>query len=376
MQTNSYERLFFIGAKSYLLINFIIMQYNIKITKTENSKIGGLDFNNIPFGKIFSDHMFVADFIDGKWQNAEIRPLEPIPTHPGNLAWHYGQAIFEGMKVSKSKAGNPILFRPEKHLERINESARRMCMAEVPLELFLEGLKELVKIDKAWIPPQEGSALYVRPLLYATDSSIGVRPSDTYKLIIMTLPVGPYYTEPVKLKAHEYYVRAVVGGVGEAKTAGNYAASLMPAKAAREEGYDQIMWLDGIEHKYVQEVGTMNIFFVIGDQVITPATDGAILKGITRDCAITILKHKGYDVVERPITINEIIDAYKAGNLKEAFGTGTAAVVSPVKLIGYKDEKIELNPDTFIICPSIKDTINKMRTEEIADEFGWLEEVK
>lgn len=347
----------------------------IKITKVTNSKIASLDFENIPFGKVFSDHMFVADYYDGKWQSAEIVPLDLIPTHPGNLAWHYGQAIFEGMKASKSKDGNPLLFRTKKHLERINESAKRMCMAEVPYELFITGLTELVKLDVNWIPPQEGSALYIRPLLYATDSSIGVRQSDTYRLIIMTLPVGPYYTAPVKLKADQFYVRAAVGGVGEAKTAGNYAASLYPAKLAKEEGYDQIMWLDAIHHKYIQEVGTMNIFFVIGDEIITPATDGAILKGITRDCALQVLRTKGYNVVERPITIDEVIEANKNGQLKEIFGTGTAAVVSPVSLVGYKDQSITLDPSNFVISTLIKDTINKIRIQELPDEYGWLEEV-
>ena len=351
------------------------MNSEIKITRTANSRIDSLDFNNIPFGKVFTDHMFVVDYADGQWVNPEIVPLDMIPTHPGNLAWHYGQAIFEGMKASKSKAGNPLLFRPEQHSVRLNESARRMCMPEIPADLFLDGLRKLVAIDAAWIPPQEGSALYIRPLMYATDESIGVRQSDTYKFIIMCLPVGPYYNQPVKLKADEHYVRAVVGGVGEAKTAGNYAASLLPARNARAEGYDQVMWLDAIHHKFVQEVGTMNIFFVIDGEVVTPATDGAILKGITRACAIQLLEDKGMKVVERPVTIDELVLASQNGTLQEVFGTGTAAVVSPVSLIGYKDTRIELDPDSFTIAPMIKDTINKLRTQEVEDKFHWLEEV-
>ncbi len=351
------------------------MHQDIKITRTANSRIDSLDFNNIPFGKIFTDHMFVVDYKDGQWVNPEILPLDMIPTHPGNLAWHYGQAIFEGMKASKSKAGNALLFRPEQHAIRLNESARRMCMPEIPAELFLDGLRKLVALDVAWIPPQEGSALYIRPLMYATDESIGVRQSDTYKFIIMCLPVGPYYNQPVKLKADEFYVRAVQGGVGEAKTAGNYAASLLPAKLAKEEGYDQIMWLDAIHHKFVQEVGTMNIFFVINNEVITPATDGAILKGITRACAIELLESKGITVVQRPISIDEVVLASQNGTLQEVFGTGTAAVVSPVSLIGYKEEKIELDPSKYTIAPMIKDTINKLRTQDVPDTFHWLEEL-
>jgi branched-chain amino acid aminotransferase len=334
-----------------------------------------LDFNNIPFGKIFSDHMLVADYKDGKWGQPEIVPVDYIPTHPGNLAWHYGQSIFEGMKASKSKSGNPLLLRPEKHLERMNASAARMCMPEIPYDLFMDGLKALLKLDVAWIPPQEGSALYLRPLLYATDESIGVRQSDTYKFIIMTLPVGPYYSHPVKLKADSHYVRAVDGGVGEAKTAGNYAASLYPAKIAKEEGFDQIMWLDAIHHKFVQEVGTMNIFFVINDEVITPSTSGSILKGITRDTIITVLKDQGYNIVERPINIDEIVAAHANGSLKEVFGTGTAAVVSEVSLISYKGHNMELDPSKFIIAPLAKNTINKLRIQEVEDKFNWLVEV-
>lgn len=348
------------------------MKPSIKITLTNQTKIGSLDFNNIPFGKVFSDHMFVMDYLDGQWTNMEIRPLAPIPTHPGNLAWHYGQAIFEGMKASKGKDGQPLLFRPEKHLERINESAERMCMPAISGEVFLEALKQLLTIDAAWIPPAEGSALYLRPLMYATDESIGVRQSDTYKFIIMTLPVGPYYSHPVKLLADENYVRAVVGGVGEAKTAGNYAASLYPAKLAKQQGFDQIMWLDAIHHKFIQEVGTMNIFFVIGNEVLTPIPDGAILKGITKDCVMTVLKEKGYKVQERIISIDEIVLAYKNGDLKEVFGAGTAAVVSNVSQIKYKDVDIQLNPDTFVIAPMAKSIINKVRTQEIEDKHNWL----
>jgi branched-chain amino acid aminotransferase len=351
------------------------MYPEIKITKTTNSKLSSLDFNHIPFGKIFSDHMFSMDYANGVWSNPEIIPFGDINTHPGNLAWHYGQSIFEGMKASLGKKGNPILFRPEKHVDRINESARRMCMPEIPGHLFLAGVRALLKCEIDWIPPAEGSALYLRPIYFATDESIGVRPSDTYKFLILALPVGPYYSAPVRLKADSHYVRAVVGGVGEAKTAGNYAASLYPAKKAVDEGFDQVMWLDAIHHKFVQEVGTMNIFFVIGNEVVTPATDGAILKGITRDCIMTVLRDKGYNVVERPITIDEVVLAHKNGDLKEVFGTGTAAVVSPVSHVGYKEVRMDLDVDNYKIAPMIKDLINKIRVQEAEDKFGWLVEL-
>ncbi|MBP9197325.1 MAG: branched-chain amino acid aminotransferase, partial [Saprospiraceae bacterium] len=321
------------------------MSYSFKITKTDQSSLSKVDFNNIPFGKTFSDHMFVADYIHGEWTNFEIRPVAPIPTHPGNMAWHYGQSIFEGMKATKDAEGHALLFRPEMHAKRINASARRMCMPEIPEDLFLQAIHTLVDMEKAWIPPQTGSALYIRPFMYATDETIGVKASDTYKFIIFVMPVGPYYSQPVKLLAQDTYVRAVVGGVGEAKASGNYAASLLPATMARKEGYDQVMWLDGVHKKYIQEVGTMNIFFVIGDEVITPNLDGAILAGITRDCIITLLKDKGYKVTERPITIDEVLKANEDGKLVEIFGTGTAAVIAPVEKLKYKDTVITLDMD-------------------------------
>ena len=341
------------------------MSYSFKITKTDQSSLSKVDFNNIPFGKTFSDHMFVADYIHGEWTNFEIRPVAPIPTHPGNMAWHYGQSIFEGMKATKDAEGHALLFRPEMHAKRINASARRMCMPEIPEDLFLQAIHTLVDMEKAWIPPQTGSALYIRPFMYATDETIGVKASDTYKFIIFVMPVGPYYSQPVKLLAQDTYVRAVVGGVGEAKASGNYAASLLPATMARKEGYDQVMWLDGVHKKYIQEVGTMNIFFVIGDEVITPNLDGAILAGITRDCIITLLKDKGYKVTERPITIDEVLKANEDGKLVEIFGTGTAAVIAPVEKLKYKDTVITLDMDKRNIGKFAYDTINGIRNRSI-----------
>ncbi len=346
---------------------------SIKITKVAESAVKNVDFENIPFGKIYTDHMFVVDYIDGKWQNAEIKPLELMPTHPGNLAWHYGQSIFEGMKATISPDGTPLLFRPEKHIERLNESARRMCMAELPKELFMDAIRKFVWTEKAWIPPQAGSALYIRPMMYATDATIGVRASDTYRFIIIALPVGPYYDKPVKLRAAEKYVRAAVGGVGEAKTAGNYAASLLPAQLAKKDGYDQVMWLDSNEFKYIQEVGTMNIFFVIGNQVITPAINGAILKGITRNSIMQLLTKKGYEIVEKDLSINEVFDAASSGDLKEVFGSGTAAVIAPVSEIKWGDKIINLNPDSYEVAAFAKSTINGMRNLSVKDEFGWIE---
>lgn len=350
------------------------MSYKFQVTKAKESAISTVDFDHIPFGKTFSDHMFVADYINGEWTNLEIKPVAPIPTHPGNMAWHYGQAIFEGMKATRDAEGHALLFRPELHSLRLNRSARRMSMPELPEDLFLQAIHTLVDMEKSWIPPQAGSALYIRPFMYATDATIGVKASETYKFIIFVMPVGPYYTNPVKLLAQDTYVRAVIGGVGEAKTAGNYAASLLPATMARQEGYDQVMWLDGVHKKYIQEVGTMNIFFVINDEILTPNLDGAILDGITRNSMITLFKDKGYQVTERQITIDEIIAAGKNGSLVEIFGTGTAAVVAPVSHLKYKDEVVELDMSKRVISKWAYDTLNGIRNRTVDDKFGWIVE--
>ena len=347
----------------------------MKITRVTQSKIASVDFNDLPFGQICSDHMYVAEYADGQWGPGEIKPLEKFSIHPANLALHYGQSIFEGMKASKHQDGTPMLFRVDKHIERLNQSAIRMCMPEVPAAMFSEAVRELVAVDSDWIPPQEGSALYLRPFMFATEEYVGVRASAKYKFVIFTCPVGPYYAKPVSLLAETTYVRACAGGVGEAKTAGNYAASLYPAQKAREAGYDQIMWMDPFEFKYIQEVGTMNIFFIIGDKAYTPAINGAILKGITRDSMIQVMKDRGIEVVEKNLSIDEVIEAHKSGSLKEVFGTGTAAVVSLVHKISYKDVEIELDPESYQIAPSLKKYIDGMRSGIIDDKFGWTERV-
>lgn len=346
---------------------------NITIKLTNESKINGVDFNNLPFGKVFSDHMFVSDYYDGEWQDHRIEPLRTFNVHPANMTFHYGQAIFEGLKASKDADGTPLLFRPEQNAARLNKSAVRMCMPVFPEDVFLEALKMLVSIDKEWIPISEGAALYIRPFMIAMDESLGVAASSKYRMVIMTGPSGPYYAKPVKLFADSYYVRAVMGGTGEAKCAGNYAGSLFPTKLARDKGYDQILWLDAIYHKYVQEVGTMNIMFVLKDKkVITPITDGAILKGITRDSILTILRDRGYQVEERLISIDEILDEYEKGNLIETFGAGTAAVVTNVAEITYKDKTIHFSEENWDLSKTIKQYINELRSGRIEDKFGFV----
>ncbi len=349
------------------------MKYQISLTKTRYSRLDEVDFHNIPFGRHFSDHMFLADF-DGKaWTNPRIEPFASFSMHPACMGLHYGQSIFEGMKATKTYDGRPMLFRPEMHAQRLNASARRMCMPELPEGLFLQALDALVGLDQGWIPPQEGSALYIRPLMFATDEFIGVRPSTRFKFIIMTGPVGPYYPKPVRLMAENHYVRAVNGGTGEAKAAGNYAGAMLPTKLAQEKGFDQVMWLESPDFKYIQEVGTMNIFFVIDGVTLTPATDGAILKGITRDSIITLLRAEGFPLEVRRIAMEELVDAYRKGLLQEAFGAGTAAVVSHVSHIQYNDLLMELPPvETRKISNWAKDHIDGVRSGRFVDTHGWL----
>jgi len=348
----------------------------IKISPVKKSRLPETDLNNIPFGRVFTDHCFVARYQNGNWEDLEIKPLEKLSLHPSNLALHYGQSIFEGMKASSDSQGNPLLFRPEDHASRLNRSASRMCMPSFPEDLFMEALVELIRLDREWIPKTEGSSLYIRPLMFAMDEFLGVAPSKSYLFIIMLLPVGPYYDKPVKLYADTEFTRAAIGGTGEAKTAGNYAASLLPSRLAHQKGYDQVLWLDGKDHKYIQEVGTMNIFFVFEDHIATPAIDGAILSGITRQSFITLLKEKGYDVRERALTIREVMDKGKSGELKEVFGSGTAAVATIVSEICYQDEVITFDPGKAEIGPMLKDMIEGIRTGEIEDSHHWIVRVE
>ncbi len=348
----------------------------IRFYPTERSGLKQVDFNNIPFGKVFSDHMFSATYEDGEWKDFKICPFENISIHPAMMALHYGQSIFEGMKATIDSEGTPLLFRPEKHIERLNRSAERMCMPSFPEDIFLKAIHTLVGRDKDWIPPQEGSALYLRPFMFATDKYIGVTASSTYRFLIITLPVGPYYSKPVNLKVERKYVRAVKGGVGEAKTCGNYGASLLPAKLAKAEGYDQVMWMDAHEFKYIQEVGTMNLFFVFKDKIVTPATEGAILKGITRMSIIEYLQSQGHRVEERPLTIDEVKDAYRKGELVEAFGSGTAAVIANISQIKDVDIDMRFTESNWSLSSGVKSFINGIRVRKIEDEFGWIVPVK
>jgi branched-chain amino acid aminotransferase len=351
------------------------VKYPITVSLTSNSKLPTVDFANIPFGKVISDHMFIVDYEGGQWVNPRIEPFAKMEISPANLALHYGQSIFEGMKASK-RNGEPVLFRADMHARRLNVSAERMCMPKMPEDLFMQGLKMLVDLDRAWIPDLEDHALYIRPMMFATDEYFGVHASENYRFIIFTGPVGPYYPKPVKLWVEEVFTRAAQGGVGEAKCAGNYGASLLPAQRAKKAGYDQVMWMDSVEKKYVQEVGTMNLFFVMDNRVITPTTTGTILRGVTRDSFMTLLKEWGYTVEDRLLSIAEIADAYWRGSLQECFGAGTAAVVSHVSDITWRDRKLELPPVDEKHRPvgtMLKSYLNRLRMGLEEDQFHWME---
>ncbi|MBR9756632.1 MAG: branched-chain amino acid aminotransferase [Algicola sp.] len=347
------------------------MPYNISIKKTENSKVEALDFNNIPLGTTFTDHMFICDYNNGQWQNPRIEPLKAIPTHPAAMALHYGQAIFEGMKATVNANGTPMLFRADKNATRLNFSADRMGMPHVPEALFVEGLKQLVALDKAWIPPQDGSALYLRPFMYADEAFIGMRAATSYKFIIIASPAGPFFSKRINLWAEKKFVRAVDGGTGEAKAAGNYAAAIRPTELAKQKGYDQVLWLDAAEHEYIQEVGTMNIFFKIDGKFITPRRDGAILDGITRMSVMDVLKDKGFEVIERPITLSEIREASEKGTLEEAFGTGTAVGIAYIQSIGTDQGDIHVS-DESPVGLEVNNTLNAIKTGQVEDKFNWM----
>lgn len=347
------------------------MKHKINITTVEHSKAADLDFDNIPLGTTFTDHMFICDYDNGTWLNPRIVPLKLIPTHPAAMALHYGQAIFEGMKATVDTDGNPMLFRADKNAERLNFSADRMGMPDFPEDLFVEALKQLVALELNWIPPKDGSALYLRPFMYADEPFIGMRAATHFKFIIIASPAGPFFSKRIKLWAEKKYIRAAQGGTGEAKAAGNYAAAIRPTELAKAKGYDQVLWLDAVEHKYIQEVGTMNIFFKIDGKFITPKRDGSILDGITRMSVMAILKDKGFELIERQITLDEIIEASERGTLEEAFGTGTAVGIAYIQEIGVNGKTIHVS-DSSPVGLEVNNTLDAIKSGRIADKFNWM----
>lgn len=351
----------------------MIEAMDISITKIQRSKLQDLDLENIPFGKYFSDHMLVADFKNGEWRNVEIKPYQVLSFEPSLTALHYGQAIFEGMKAYKDRNGKAFIFRPYDNFHRFNNSAVRMNMPEIPEEIFIEGLRQLIDLDKDWIPSIQDHSLYIRPLMFATDTALGVRPADTYKFIVMLSPTGPYYAEPMKIAVEEKYTRAAPGGVGFAKNAGNYGGSMLAATIAKQKGYDQVLWTDAFEHKWLQEVGMMNVFFVINNVVITPSLgDGCTLAGVTRSSAIVLLQEMGLTVEERKISIDELLQAYKNGVFQEAFGSGTAATIALIKELEYKDHIIQFDLSKWKIAPALRKSITDIREGRKEDKHGWM----
>lgn len=351
----------------------------MKITITQNKKIKP-DFSKLGFGKYFTDHMLVMNYHDGAWDEPEIIPYSDFSLAPCTNVLHYGQGIFDGLKAYKNKEGNIRLFRAYDNLNRINKSAERLCMPTIDVEKVMAGLKELLILESDWIPTDPGTALYIRPTMIANDKALGVHAAHNYIFFIILSPVGSYYANglaPTKILIEEQYVRAPIGGTGEAKCMGNYAASLLAGEIANKKGFDQVLWLDGKHHKYVEEVGAMNIFFVIDDVVITPALVGSILPGVTRRSVIEVLTKDGYKVEERLISVDEVIQAQNEGRLKEVFGSGTAAVISPVGILNYKGENLVVNNNEMgEITRHAYARITGIQNGTAPDEFGWIVPVK
>lgn len=343
------------------------------VKKVEESRIHQIDWDNLAFGKSFSDHMFMMEYAQGEWKQARIVPFEPIPMHPAMSAIHYGQSIFEGLKAYRGKNGKITIFRPDMNAKRFAESANRMCMPTVPEDIFLEAIRQLVSLDQNWVIESPGYSLYIRPFLFATDEFVGIKPAETYKFMIITSPVGAYYSEPVRVKIEEYYTRAASGGVGRAKAAGNYGSSLYPAKIAQNQGFHQLIWTDAVEHKYIEESGTMNIVFQLNGKLVTPSEDSdTILRGVTKRSIIEIAQIWGIEVEERKVSVEEIVTAARSGLLEDAFGAGTAATIAQIAKIGYRDEIFELPPmESRTISNRIKDYMNALKYQEIDDEMGW-----
>ncbi|WP_294663521.1 branched-chain amino acid aminotransferase [uncultured Fusobacterium sp.] len=352
----------------------------IRVEKTENLKVKP-DENKLGFGKHFTDYMFVMDYDEGQgWHDARVVPFGPISMSPASMVLHYAQETFEGLKAYRTLDNRILLFRPEMNAKRMRNSNRRLCMAEVPEEMFVEAVETIVAHEKEWIPHLEGTSLYIRPFMFATEVAVGVHPAISYKFIIILSPVGNYYPEgvnPIKIYVEDKYVRATKGGTGFTKCGGNYASSIAAQEKARKLGYTQVLWLDGVERKYVEEVGTMNVMFKIDNEIYTAPIDGTVLPGVTRDSCITLLKEWGYKVHEEHFTIDFLMEAARAGKLEEAFGTGTAAVISPVGELNYKGEIATINDfKTGELTQRLYNTLTDIQWGKAEDKFNWTYEVK
>lgn len=345
---------------------------NIPVHKNTESSLTAVDFDHLDFGKYMSDHMLVATYSDKKWHQAEIVPYGPITLMPTALALHYGQSVFEGMKAFKMRDGKISIFRIKKHYERLEKTLQRMCMPSLPFELFEEGLKQLIQLDRQWVPENEGSSLYIRPLIFASEDRFGVKISDEYKFIIMTGPVPPFYPKPLRVKVEDRYSRSAKGGTGTAKCAGNYGGAFYASQLAKEQGFDQVLWTDLSPGLNIEESGTMNVFFLIDDQLITPPLSETILEGVTRDSILALCKKEGLSTVEKNISANDLEAAHNKGTLQEAFGAGTAAVTAPISAIGIRGNTIQLPEYTEnSLCMRLQKMMSAIKKGEAEDTFGW-----
>ncbi len=345
----------------------------INVKTVGESYLSRVNFDHIDFGKVYSDHMFIADYYNGRWQDFRIEPYDLLSFTPGSAILHYAQTIFEGLKAYRDVQGEISVFRPEMNARRLNISAERMCIPQLPEEIFMQGMTELLRLDKDWVPDKPDTALYIRPYIFALDEYIGIRPSDNYKFIIFTCPVGAYYSKPLKVKIEKKFSRSVHGGTGYAKAGGNYAASLYPAKLANESGYDQLIWTDGATHSYVEEAGTMNVMFIIDGTLVTAETGDTILAGITRDSVLTIARDWGMNVEERPVPVTEIVEALEQGTLTEAFGTGTAATIANIEVIGHEGKDYPIPaPGEDSFSTRILKELNDIKTGVKEDTRGWI----
>jgi branched-chain amino acid aminotransferase len=347
------------------------MTENIEIQRVKESKISSVDFDNLPFGSVYSDHMLTCDYIDGKWQAPKIEPFAPISLNPSAKIFHYGQSIFEGMKAYKDNKGNTLLFRPLENCKRLNKSAERLVIPQIPEDIFMEGLKQLLKVDNDFIPTKEGSSLYIRPFMFASGNGFHASPADAYKFIICTAPSGAYFAGKVKVLIEEKYARAANGGVGFAKAGGNYAAQFYPTQLAIEKGYNQVIWTDDNTHQFIEEAGAMNIFVRINDTLITSPTSDRILDGITRKSILQIAEDNGIQTEVRKISVGEVVEAAKDGSLKEMFGAGTAAVISPIAGFGYQENDFDLPELENPYAAQIKKLITDIQTNKSEDPYGW-----
>jgi len=343
----------------------------MKTSKSSNSRIQSTDFTNLKFGTVFSDHMLICTYKDGRWGESEIRPYGPINMTPGSQVLHYGQSVFEGMKAFKNEEGKVLLFRKEENFKRLNKSAVRLSIPEVPEDVFMQGLDSLVSLDSDWCKNEEGHSLYIRPFIFASGECIKASSSEEFTFVIITSPTTKYYAGDMNVVIEEHYTRAPKGGVGYAKAAGNYAASFYPTKQANAKGFQQLIWTDAKEHKYIEESGTMNIWFRMGDKLITPRLSDSILGGITRDTIITLAKDCGIKVDERRILISEVVESHKNGSLKEAFGTGTAVTVNPINSITFQEDKMIIPSQEDSFASMLKQQLQGIQKGKLEDKYNW-----